>query len=83
MKDLENKDYVFTITNLLNNIDPEQSNWKIKSDMVIINASKVKQDHWDYVTELEKKVNDAKNAKFKPNDNMDPSEGLMSIMKNM
>ena len=53
------------------------------ADMVVINAAKVKPDKWSHVTELEKKASDAQNAKFKADDNMDPSEGLMSIMKNM
>lgn len=83
VKDLENKDYIFVINNLLYKINPPESNWKIKSDMVVINAAKVKSENWSHVTELEKKMSDAQNDKFKPDDNMDPSEGLMSIMKNM
>ncbi|EFA13571.1 calcyclin-binding protein [Tribolium castaneum] len=83
VRDLENKDYVFTINNLLGAVDPAASNWKIKSDMVVINASKVKGDPWSHVTELEKKVDDAQKAKFKTGDNVDPNEGIMSLMKNM
>lgn len=29
--ELENKDYVFTINNLLKDINPEASNWKVKT----------------------------------------------------
>ncbi|XP_044262180.1 calcyclin-binding protein [Tribolium madens] len=83
VRDLENKDYVFTINNLLSAIDPQASNWKVKSDMVVINAAKVKSDHWSHVTELEKKVDDAQKAKFKTGDNVDPNEGILSLMKNM
>ncbi|RZC34154.1 CS, SGS, and/or Siah-Interact N domain containing protein [Asbolus verrucosus] len=81
--DLESKDYVFIINNLLGAINPEQSNWKVKTDMVVINAAKVKGDSWSHVTELEKKVSDSQSQKFKTDDNLDLNEGLMSIMKNM
>lgn len=33
VKDLDNKDYTFTIKNLLHPIKPEESTWKIKSGM--------------------------------------------------
>lgn len=31
VKDLDDKDYIFTINNLLKPINPDQSSWKVKS----------------------------------------------------
>ncbi|XP_018573684.1 calcyclin-binding protein [Anoplophora glabripennis] len=82
--DLENKDYVLRLNCLLRLIIPEQSNWKIKTDMVVINAAKKEPENWSHVTEWEKKSSDAKNLKPDLDDkNSDPSDGLMSLMKNM
>lgn len=36
VKNLDNKDYLFTINNLLKPIDPEHSNWKVKSGIHLI-----------------------------------------------
>ncbi|KAJ8918031.1 hypothetical protein NQ315_011487 [Exocentrus adspersus] len=82
--DLDNKDYVLRINNLLKTILPEQSNWKLKTDMVIVNAAKKEVENWSHVTEWEKKASDAKNLPPPDSDKQaDPSEGLMSLMKNM
>lgn len=37
VKGLENKDYILTIKNLLYNIDPAKSSWKVKTGTYIIN----------------------------------------------
>lgn len=49
--------------------------------MVIINVAKTGESSWSHVTELEKKAADSKAPKL--DDNADPSEGLMNLMKNM
>lgn len=49
--------------------------------MVIINAAKTKSTNWSHVTELEKKAADNKTPKL--DENADPSEGIMNLMKNM
>lgn len=49
--------------------------------MVFINASKNNSTTWSHVTEVEKKAAESKTPKL--DDNADPSEGLMSLMKNM
>lgn len=49
--------------------------------MVIINAAKEKSTNWSHVTAYEKKASDQKTPKM--DENIDPSEGLMSLMKNM
>lgn len=82
VKDLNGKDYILRITNLLNPIEPEKSSWKVKNDMVILSLSKKSSEHWSHVTEWEKKSSDS-NKPSLDTDQMDPSEGLMSLMKNM
>lgn len=41
---------------------------------------------WSHVTEIEKKFEDQRNNRFKPDDmdtQKDPQESIMSLMKNM
>ncbi|KAB0802502.1 hypothetical protein PPYR_04688 [Photinus pyralis] len=84
VKDLEGKDYLFTINHLLMQINPADSVWRVKSDTIIINAAKVEQKNWEFVTEIEKRASDAKKLSTpNPDASADPSEGLMSLMKNM
>ncbi|KAF5276097.1 hypothetical protein FQR65_LT16483 [Abscondita terminalis] len=84
VKDLENKDYLFSINKLLMNINPNLSNWKIKTDTVLVNVAKLEQKHWDFVTEIEKRASEAKKLPTPDSDkSADPSEGLMNLMKNM
>lgn len=49
--------------------------------MVIINAAKVNSTSWSHVTELDKKAAESKTPKL--DENADPSEGIMNLMKNM
>lgn len=52
--------------------------------MVIINAAKKEPENWSHVTEWEKKSSDAKNPTPDMDDKLaDPTDGLMSLMKNM
>lgn len=83
VKNFENKDYVFNIKNLLYTINEADSNFKIKTDMIIINLAKVDNVNWSHVTEVEKKAKDASSMAPEVDKNADPSDGLMSIMKNM
>lgn len=48
--------------------------------MIIINAAKKTQNKWSHVTSLEKKASDAQKM---DTENMDPADGIMSLMKNM
>jgi calcyclin binding protein len=86
--DLEQKDYVFVINNLLEDIIEEKSYRKIKTDMVAIYLKKSKEGvKWDYVTTIEKRIKEKKandltdSADVENND--DPGAGLMNIMKKM
>lgn len=51
--------------------------------MVIINAAKVGDSKWDFVTELDKRASEKTKPKIEPNDGEDPTDGLMKLMKNM
>ncbi|CAG9856603.1 unnamed protein product [Phyllotreta striolata] len=83
VKDLDNKDYSWQIKQLLKEIDPAKSSWKVKTDTVLINAAKKSSGNWSHLTEWEKKASESKAPKLDSSDKMDPTEGLMSLMKNM
>ncbi|CAG9766077.1 unnamed protein product [Ceutorhynchus assimilis] len=83
VKNLENKDYVFKVTQLLYAIEPANSTYKVKNDLILINAAKKEDIHWSHVTEWEKKASDKKMPSFDNDDKSDPSASLMSIMRNM
>jgi len=83
VKDVDNKDYIFTINNLLMDIDPEESNWKVKPNMVIINAAKMQPKQWDFVTETEKRTSESKKLPTADADKSDPTASLMTLMQNM
>ncbi|XP_050297237.1 calcyclin-binding protein isoform X2 [Anthonomus grandis grandis] len=83
VKNLENKDYVFRVTQLLNSIEPKNSTFKVKNDLILINAAKKEDTHWTHVTEWEKKAQDRKLPSFDNDDKSDPTSSLMNIMKNM
>lgn len=51
--------------------------------MVIISLTKKDEQTWSHVTELEKKASDSKKIIPDTDKSADPSEGLMSIMRNM
>ncbi|KAJ8985741.1 hypothetical protein NQ317_014394 [Molorchus minor] len=80
---LDNKDYVFTINNLLKPIKPEQSNWRVKADMVVLKAAKEEHVNWSHVTEWEKKSADLQKIDKDVDKMDDPTEGLMSLMQKM
>ncbi|KAF7286726.1 hypothetical protein GWI33_004349 [Rhynchophorus ferrugineus] len=84
VKNLENKDYVFKITQLLHCIEPKDSTCKVKNDLILINAAKKEDIRWSHVTEWEKKSSESKKMpSFDSDDKSDPSASLMNLMKNM
>ncbi|XP_030755749.1 calcyclin-binding protein [Sitophilus oryzae] len=82
VKNLENKDHVFKLTQLLHCIEPKDSTFKVKNDLILINAAKKEDIRWLYVTEWEKKTSETKKTPSFDSDT-DPSASLMSLMKNM
>ncbi|KAI8439382.1 hypothetical protein MSG28_013191 [Choristoneura fumiferana] len=84
--DLEGKDYVLTINNLLEPIVVLTSHWKQKTDMVVVFLAKVHPNvKWSHMTGLEKKADDQHKNRFKTDDmdKKDPQESIMGLMKNM
>lgn len=83
----QNKDYSFTVTNLLQNIDVAKSYKKVKSDMVAVYLKKATEGiNWSHLTATAKQIKDMKDSMYKDDpssDPNDPSAGLMSLMKKM
>ncbi|KFM62205.1 Calcyclin-binding protein, partial [Stegodyphus mimosarum] len=78
---LDKKNNVLTIKNLLNEIIPSESYYKVKTDMVVLYLKKSSSGNWTYVTESEKKAKEPKTPKFDKDE--DPSQSLMNLMKQM
>lgn len=78
---LDGKNYSFVINNLMHDIQPTDSYHKVKSDMVVLFLRKSSVQNWSYVTESEKKSKEPRIPK--PDENEDPSQSLMSLMKQM
>lgn len=79
VKDLDGKNHQMTVLNLLYPIDEKDSYKKIKTDMVLIMCKKQATKKWECLTKVDKQSKE----KDKPNvdENADPSEGLMSMLK--
>ncbi|XP_075980090.1 calcyclin-binding protein [Anticarsia gemmatalis] len=89
VENLDNKDYVLVINKLLEPINVGECHWKQKTDMVVIFLAKSRPNiKWSHMTEVEKKFDDQRKNRFKPepevaDPNKDPQESIMSLMKNM
>lgn len=79
--DLENKNYIFTINNLMGKIVPDKSYSKAKTDMVVMFLKKESSSNWQYITEAERKSHDTKMPEL--DENEDPGQSLMNLMKKM
>lgn len=79
---LAGKNHSLLITNLMNDILPESSYHKVKTDMVALFLRKSSTANWSHVTELEKKAKEPKVPKPEM-DGGDPSASLMNMMKQM
>ncbi|XP_022610773.1 calcyclin-binding protein [Seriola dumerili] len=79
VKDLDGKNHQMTVLNLLYPIDEKDSYKKIKTDMVLLMCKKQTTKKWECLTTVEQQSKE----KDKPNmdENADPSEGLMSMLK--
>ncbi|RZF46417.1 hypothetical protein LSTR_LSTR012492 [Laodelphax striatellus] len=83
VKGLENKNYLLPIKNLLEEINPNESKWKVKKNSVVVFLTKKESAKtWSHLTSVEKKAKEAKAPpKFK--DNADVSTGIMDVMREM
>ncbi|XP_034934627.1 calcyclin-binding protein [Chelonus insularis] len=79
---LDNKNYQLSISNLCEDIDPNKSYTKIKTDMIVVFLNKKLPKNWSHVTGIEKRIKEAKNTT--PDfESSDPEAGLMNLMKKM
>ncbi|CAL9688713.1 unnamed protein product [Knipowitschia caucasica] len=79
VKELNGKNHQMTILNLLNPINDKDSYKKIKTDMILIMCKKQSTQKWEYLTKVEKQTKDKDKPKVE--DNADPSDGLMTMLK--
>ncbi|XP_017277843.1 calcyclin-binding protein [Kryptolebias marmoratus] len=79
VKDLDGKNHQMTVLNLLHPINESDSYKKIKTDMVLVMCKKQATKKWECLTSVDKQSKE----KDKPSmdENADPSEGLMSMLK--
>lgn len=80
-----NKNYTCGVKNLMEEIEPEESHFKIKSGNVLVMLKKKAKKTWPYVTEKEKKLKEKEKSSMKSgiDDTTDPQESLMQMMKKM
>ncbi|XP_046404407.1 calcyclin-binding protein [Ischnura elegans] len=87
VKNLEGKNYILPIINLLEPINPEKSHWKVKTDKVVVFlAKKTVGKTWSHITGVEKREHESKTPKLGGEDESmaaDPSDGLMNVLKQM
>ncbi|XP_018411042.1 PREDICTED: calcyclin-binding protein [Nanorana parkeri] len=80
VKDLNGKNHVMTVNNLLKQITPENSSRKVKTDTVLIMLRKKSESKWEYLTQVEKQTKEKKD-KLPMDTDEDPSAGLMNVLK--
>ncbi|KPP70725.1 calcyclin-binding protein-like, partial [Scleropages formosus] len=79
VKDLDGKNHQMTVNNLLWPINVQESCRKVKTDMVLVMCKKKSQKKWECLTQVEKQTKEKEKPNF--DENADPSEGLMSMLK--
>lgn len=81
---LDNKNYHLPINNLCAEIETEKSNFKVKTDMIVVLLAKKVARDWSHVTLVEKRIRDAKSPSMPElGEDSDPSASLMNLMKKM
>ncbi|XP_031844324.2 calcyclin-binding protein [Nomia melanderi] len=79
---LDNKNYVLTINNLCEDIDPSKSSFKMKKDMIIVSLAKKDTKEWSHVTKVENTIKKLKSSSIPDmTDKNDYSTGIMNLMK--
>ncbi|XP_069121075.1 calcyclin-binding protein-like [Argopecten irradians] len=81
VNELKNKNHEWHIANLMEEIVPESSYFKVKTNSVLVMLKKKDVKTWAYVTEREKKAQDTKAPKV--DDSKDPNDSLMDMLKQM
>ncbi|XP_041752933.1 calcyclin-binding protein [Coregonus clupeaformis] len=83
VKDLDGKNHQMTIKNLLYPVDVQDSSKKIKTDMVLVMCKKKTIKKWECLTQVQKQTKEKDKPSVNPDENADPSDGLMSMLKKM
>ncbi|XP_035643971.1 calcyclin-binding protein [Oncorhynchus keta] len=83
VNDLDGKNHQMTINNLLNPVNVQDSSKKIKSDMVLVMCKKKTTKKWECLTQVQKQIKEKDKPSVNPEENADPSDGLMSMLKKM
>ncbi|XP_033729787.1 calcyclin-binding protein-like isoform X2 [Pecten maximus] len=81
VNELKNKNHEWHIANLMEEIVPDSSYFKVKTNSVLVMLKKKAVKTWPYVTEREKKAQDSK--KPKADESKDPNDSLMDMLKQM
>ncbi|XP_076654776.1 calcyclin-binding protein [Halictus rubicundus] len=82
---LNNKNYVLTINNLCEDIEPNKCSYKVtKKGLITVTLVKKEPQVWLHVTRVEKKIKSLKSS-LNPEmgDEGDPGTGIMNLMKKM
>ncbi|XP_014776311.1 calcyclin-binding protein isoform X1 [Octopus bimaculoides] len=83
VSNLDNKNYHFKVKKLAGSIIPSDSSFKIKTDSLVLMLMKKNQTNWDHVSEVSIDKKKEKIKKPTLDDDKDPSEGIMDILKNI
>ncbi|XP_062849089.1 calcyclin-binding protein [Trichomycterus rosablanca] len=81
VKDLDTKNHQMMMNNLLFPIIVEESCKKVKTDMLLVMCKKTTTKKWEFLTQVEKQAKDKEKPSY--DDNADPGDGLMNILKKM
>lgn len=81
VSDLNGKNHELYIANLMENILPDDSYHKVKTDTVLVMLRKGAVKTWGYVTKQESKAKESKKPKV--DESADPNDSLMTMMKQM
>lgn len=82
-KNLNGRNCIFAIKELAKKINPESSEFKVKTDMVVLMLKKYETEKWNYLKASDKSTD---KPRFKPpseDKDADPSASLMNMMKQM
>jgi calcyclin binding protein len=82
IKNLGGKNYNLSLFQLLEQIEPTKSHWKVKSDGVTVFLAKKSEKKWSHLLYSQKKAEDSSSLP-PPDADADPSASLMKLMKKM
>jgi len=83
---LNSSNHEFTVKNLLHDILPEDSIFKLKKDSLLLMLRKKTSTSWKYLTTTEQQLQESKDGKWKPKaaeESKDPGDSLMDLMRHM